>query len=274
MSQITLATLRQMKARGEKFASLTAYDASFARIFDAAGVEVLLVGDSLGMVFQGQESTLPVTVTEMVYHTACVRRGAQRALVMADMPFMSCANPELALMNVGRVMQEGGAHIVKIEGGAIMLDTVRLLAAHGIPICSHLGLLPQRVNKMGGYRVQGRDEASAAAILGDAQALVAAGADMLLLECVPADLAQEVSSAVEVPVIGIGAGAGCDGQVLVSYDILNITLGKTPKFAKDFLAAAGSVQGAVERYVAEVKGGTFPAEEHTFKSSVVAPPVS
>lgn len=262
MSNVTLTTLRRMKQEGKPFACLTAYDASFARLIDEAGAEVVLVGDSLGMVVQGQESTLPVTLDEMIYHTRNVRRGTQRALVMTDMPFMSYADPQQALHNAGRLMKEGGAHMVKLEGGALLLDTVRLLASHGIPVCAHLGLLPQSVHKLGGYKVQGRDEAGAGAMLEDARALVAAGADILLLECVPQALAGAISAAVEVPVIGIGAGPACDGQVLVSYDMLAITPGKRPRFSKDFLAEGGSIANAFAAYVADVKARRFPAPEH------------
>jgi 3-methyl-2-oxobutanoate hydroxymethyltransferase len=228
MSEITLSTLFQMKQRGERIAVLTAYDASFARILDEAGVDVLLVGDSLGMVIQGRESTLPVDVDEMVYHTQCVVRGRRRALLVADMPFMSYGSPEQALHNAGRLMKEGGAHMVKLEGGAVQLETVRRLADHGIPVCAHLGLLPQSVYKLGGYRVQGRDEASARKMREDALALQAAGAQMLVLECVPRGLAGEIRASLRIPVIGIGAGPDCDGQVLVLYDLLGITPGKPP----------------------------------------------
>ncbi|HEY0635617.1 MAG TPA: 3-methyl-2-oxobutanoate hydroxymethyltransferase [Gammaproteobacteria bacterium] len=262
MSNVTLTTLRRMKQEGKPFACLTAYDASFARLIDEAGAEVVLVGDSLGMVVQGQESTLPVTVDEMIYHTRIVRRGTTRALVMSDMPFMSYADPQQALQNAGRLMKEGGAHIVKLEGGALLLDTVRLLASHGIPVCAHLGLLPQSVHKLGGYKVQGRDEAGASAMIEDAQTLVAAGADVLLIECVPQALASAITASVDVPVIGIGAGPECDGQVLVSYDMLAITPGKRPRFSKDFLAEAGSISAALASYVSEVKARHFPGPEH------------
>ena len=262
MSNVTLTTLRRMKQEGKPFACLTAYDASFARLIDEAGSEVVLVGDSLGMVVQGQESTLPVTVDEMIYHTRNVRRGTTRALVMTDMPFMSYPDPQQALHNAGRLMKEGGAHMVKLEGGAMLLDTVRLLAGHGIPVCAHLGLLPQSVHKLGGYKVQGRDEAGAGAMLDDAQALVAAGADILLLECVPQALASAITSSVDVPVIGIGAGPECDGQVLVSYDMLAITPGKRPRFSKDFLAEGGSIANALASYVSDVKARRFPGPDH------------
>lgn len=265
MSRITVTTLRAMKQAGEKIAVLTAYDASFARILDEAGVEILLVGDSLGMVVQGRETTLPVTLDDMIYHTRMVAVGSQRALIMADMPFMTCATPQQALENAGRLMKEGGAHMVKLEGGAPMVETVRGLAVHGIPVCAHLGLLPQSVHKLGGYRVQGKDERSAEHMLLDARAMESAGADMLLLECVPATLAAEITAALEIPVIGIGAGLNVDAQVLVLYDMLGITSGKRPRFSKDFLQQGGDVRGAVAAYVQAVKSGAFPAAEHGFQ---------
>lgn len=259
---VTLSALRAMKARGEKIACLTAYDAGFARALEEAGVEVLLVGDSLGMVVQGHETTLPVTLDEMVYHTACVARGRRRALVMSDLPFGSDAAPLRALDSAARLMAEGGAHMVKIEGGRVMAETVRTLSERGLPVCAHLGLLPQSVHKTG-YRVQGRDADTAAKLLAEARELDDAGADMLLLECVPAELATRITAAVSVPVIGIGAGAGCDGQVLVLYDVLGITPGKRPRFAADFLAdTKGGVSAAVAAYVQAVKEGAFPGAEH------------
>jgi 3-methyl-2-oxobutanoate hydroxymethyltransferase len=262
--QITVNTLREMKIKGEKFACLTAYDASLAHVVDAAGVEVILVGDSLGMVVQGHTSTLPVTMNDMVYHSACVARGHRRALLMADMPFMSYATAEQALHNAARLMQEGGAHMVKLEGGAVQVDIVRQLTARGIPVCAHLGLQPQSVHKLGGYRVQGRDASVAQKMREDAHALQEAGADILLLECVPTSLAEEITKAVDVPVIGIGAGAGCDAQVLVLYDMLGVTVGKRPKFSKDFMQGQSTLQAAIEAYVRAVKNGNFPAAEHTF----------
>ncbi len=261
---ITLSTLRQLKKSRQKFACLTCYDASFANILEECGVEVLLVGDSLGMVIQGHDTTLPVTLNDMIYHTANVRRGSRRGFIMADMPFMSYVRAEQAVFSAGRLMKEGGAHMVKLEGGAPLVETVRALAQNGIPVCAHLGLLPQSVHKIGGYRVQGKDEAGAQAILDDARAMQHAGADMLLLECVPAGLAKQVTDALEIPVIGIGAGVDCDAQVLVLHDMLGITPGKRPKFSKDFLQGTGDVRGAVRAYAAAVKSGQFPAPEHTF----------
>ena len=264
MQRISITRLKKMKQAGEKIACLTAYDASFARILDDAGVEILLVGDSLGMVIQGRETTLPVSLDEMIYHTRAVHAGSDKALLMVDMPFMADATPEQALHSAGRLMKEGGAQMVKLEGGARLRETVQALAAHGIPVCSHLGLLPQSVHKQGGYRVQGRDEAGALAMIGDASALEAAGADMLLLECVPATLAAEISRAVEIPVIGIGAGPDVDAQVLVLYDMLGITPGKRPSFSHDFLADGGDIPAAVAAYVQAVKGGRFPTAAHSF----------
>jgi 3-methyl-2-oxobutanoate hydroxymethyltransferase len=254
-----------MKQNGERFCCLTAYDATFAKVLDSAGVEVILVGDSLGMVIQGEESTLAVDMDDMVYHTRCVQHGVSRALIMADMPFMSYPTIEDALYNAARLMREGGAHMVKLEGGARIVATVRALAENGVPVCAHLGLLPQSVHKLGGYKVQGREASQAEQMLLDAEALVAAGADMLLLECVPAELAQRITDSVDVPVIGIGAGAGCDAQVLVLHDMLGLGGGVSPRFVKDFLAESGSIGAAIENYVAAVKSGEFPADEHSFE---------
>lgn len=264
VSQIKVSTLCDMKRRGEKFACLTAYDASFAAVLDEAGVELVLVGDSLGMVIQGHETTLPVTMDDMVYHTANVARACKRPLLMADLPFMSYTRPEQALENAARLMQEGGAHAVKLEGGYEQAETVRQLARCGIPVCAHLGLRPQSVHKLGGYRVQGRDSQTAQEMRRDAQALQEAGADMLLLECVPAALASEISASVGIPVIGIGAGSGCDAQILVLQDVLGITPGRPPRFSRNFMQGADSIQQAVRNYVQAVKRGDFPLAEHTF----------
>ncbi len=263
--KISLSTLRKMKRDGEKIAVLTAYDASFARRVEEAGTEVILVGDSLGMVVQGGETTLAVTVDEIVYHTRAVVRGAPNAFVIADMPFLGDATPESALANAARLMKEGGAQMVKLEGGAAQVEIVRLLSGRSVPVCAHLGLQPQAVHKLGGYKVQGRDEAAAEAIIRDAAALEAAGAEMLVLECVPSLLAAEVTRAVSIPVIGIGAGADTDGQVLVLYDMLGITPGNVPKFARNFLADGDSIEAALATYVAAVKSGAFPAPEHGFE---------
>jgi len=264
VGKITISTLDRMKAAGEKIAVITSYDASFTRQIEQAGMDVILVGDSLGMVVQGHESTLPVTVTDMVYHTANVMRVSARCLVIADMPFMSHGTPGQALDTAGRLMKDGGAHMVKIEGGAPQLETVRHLTARAVPVCGHLGLLPQSIHQLGAYRVQGRSEHAAERILKDAVALQDAGAQMLVLECVPAVLAEEISRALDVPVIGIGAGAETDGQVLVLYDMLGITPDQPPSFVRNFLASSGDIAGALTAYVQAVKDKSFPAAEHTF----------
>lgn len=260
---VTLATLRRCTAEGRRFACLTAYDASFARVLDRAGIEVVLVGDSLGMVVQGEASTLPVTMEHMVYHTRAVARGLQRALLMADLPFMACATPERALTNAARLMAEGGAQVVKLEGGAAQLAAVEALVARDIPVCAHLGLQPQAVHKLGGYRVQGREPAAAAAMVAAARDLEAAGADLLLLECVPRELAARITAAVRVPVIGIGAGPECAGQVLVLHDLLGLGEHR-PRFAPSFLVAGRDIPGAVAAYGEAVRSGTFPGPEHCY----------
>jgi len=261
---ITVRQLLEMKAEARKISVLTSYDASLTRLMEAAEVEVLLVGDSLGMVVQGQESTLPVTLDEMIYHTRNVARARQRALLIADMPFMSYRTPELALESAGRLMKEGGAHMVKLEGGASQYESIRRLAEQGIPVCGHLGLLPQSVHKLGGYRVQGREAERAEAIQNDALALQEAGIDMLVLECVPSQLAARITASLRVPVIGIGAGDQCDGQVLVVYDMLGMNP-HPPRFVKDFLQSGGSILQALKDYVAAVRDGSFPDGEHSFK---------
>lgn len=265
MKSVSLSTLREMKGRGEKFTVLTCYDATFAQSMNAAGVEALLVGDSLGMVLQGRDSTLPVTVADMAYHTACVARGNHTALLMADMPFMSYATPEEALANAATLMRSG-AHLVKLEGGAWLAETVTRLVQGGIPACVHMGLTPQSVNVFGGYKVQGRGDAAADQMLQDALAVEAAGAAVLLLECVPRALAARITAALTIPVIGIGAGLDCDGQVLVVHDMLGLHAGKPARFVKNFLAESddGSVTGAFRAYVAAVKQGRYPAPEHGF----------
>ena len=257
---ITVATLAKMKR--EKFTVLTAYDASFSTLLETAGVEVLLVGDSLGMVVQGQHTTVPVTLDDMIYHTRLVARGRHTALLMADMPFASYATVEQALRNAASLMQEGGAQMVKLEGGGWLAETVRQLSRNGIPVCAHLGLLPQSIHKLGGYRVQGREEAAARQIIDEALALQDAGADVALVECIPAELGARLAEALAITVIGIGAGPGCDAQVLVSYDMLGITPGRRPKFSKDFLTGRDSLQAAVEAYVQAVKSSEFPGPEH------------
>ncbi|HZC00778.1 MAG TPA: 3-methyl-2-oxobutanoate hydroxymethyltransferase [Gammaproteobacteria bacterium] len=264
MTKLSVASLQAMKRAGERIACLTCYDASFARLLDGSGIDVLLVGDSLGMVLQGWETTLKVKLADMIYHCSHVSRGIERALVLGDMPFMSYASPSQALHNAARLMSEGGAQAVKLEGGAWLAETVRLLSERGVPVCAHLGLLPQSIHKLGGYRVQGRGAEAAAQIQEDARILKEAGAVMLVLECVPRTLAAEITAALEgIPVIGIGAGSGCDGQVLVLYDMLGIS-GKSPKFSKDFLASHNTIKAAIEDYVRSVKAGEFPAQEHGF----------
>ncbi|MBK1734806.1 3-methyl-2-oxobutanoate hydroxymethyltransferase [Halorhodospira abdelmalekii] len=266
---VTVARLAAMKAAGEPIACLTAYDFSFAAASERAGVELLLVGDSLGMVIQGYETTLPVTVDDIIYHTRCVRRGVRNVLVVADMPFMSHTAVELGLHNAGRLMKEGGAQMVKLEGGAEQAALVARLSENGIPVCAHLGLKPQRVHKLGGYRVQGRTAAEEQAMEADARALEQAGADLLILECVPAPLAEHLAAVLRMPVVGIGAGGGCDGQILVLHDVLGVTA-QPPRFAHDFLSEGSEggggtgVVGALQRYVVAVKGRRFPAPQHSF----------
>lgn len=269
MSPISIRSLQSMKAQQEKFVVLTAYDATFAQLAAEAGVEVLLVGDSLGNVLQGHDSTLPVSVEDMAYHTACVARGnrkaARPALIMTDLPFMSYGTVEQGLASARAVMQ-AGAHMIKIEGDDWLIPLVESLSRQGVPVCAHLGLTPQSVNKFGGYRVQGRDDAAANAMVEHSKALEKAGADMLLLECVPNALAERITNAVSIPVIGIGAGAATDSQVLVMHDMLGLNTGRAPKFVKNFMSGGRSVQQAFAAYVEEVKDGRFPAEEHGFAS--------
>ena len=261
---MNLITLQQMAARGEKIAVLTAYDASFAAAAEAAGVEVLLVGDSLGMVLQGEQSTLGVTLHDMQYHTRCVAKGTHDAYIVSDLPFGSYQlNPEQAMRNAARLMA-AGAHMVKLEGGAVMADTVRFLTQRGIPVCGHLGLTPQSVHQLGGYRVQGKDAQDAQRLLEDARILADAGAGLLVLEMVPAALARTITASIAIPTIGIGAGPDCSGQVLVLHDMLGIYPGKSPRFVRNFMRGANSIQQAIEHYVAAVKSGEFPAAEHSF----------
>lgn len=263
-ASVTVPGLHAMKVRGEKIAMLTAYDASFAAQCDAAGIDALLVGDSLGMVVQGHPSTLPVTIDEMVYHSAAVARGVTSALLIADMPFLGFRDKQTALHNAGRLLAQGGAAMVKLEGAGYALDAIDALARRSIPVCAHLGLTPQSVHKFGGYRVQGKSKDAAAQLEADAQAVAAAGADLLVLECVPATLARRITARLSIPTIGIGAGVDCDGQVLVLYDMLGITPGKRPKFSKDFLAGRGSIGEAIRAYAQAVRSGKFPAPEHAF----------
>ena len=263
LARVTFDSLRRMKTEGEKIACLTAYDATFARVLDTAGVDVVLVGDTLGIVIQGKDTTVPVSVSDMVYHCRCVSRGAGRALIVCDMPFMSYFSVDRALRNATRLMQEGSAHGVKLEAGEHQVEILRELTACGIPCCAHLGLRPQWVHKSGGYRVQAKSAADAQRLLDEARALEEAGADLLLIECVPAGVADRVRDAVGIPVIGIGAGAGCDGQVLVLYDLLGISE-SPPRFTENFLRGQTSVASAVQAYVEAVKSGEFPARRHTY----------
>jgi len=261
---VNVSTLAQMKADGEPIACLTAYDASFAFIVDQAGIDLVLVGDSLGMVIQGHDTTVPVTVEDVIYHSRVVARGLRRAFLMADMPFMSYSSPEQALDNAVRLMQEGGAMMVKLEGARGQAGIVEHLARHDIPVCAHIGLRPQSVHKIGGFKVQGRDSAQAVQMVDDAVALQEAGADILLLECVPNELGQAVRDAITVPVIGIGAGPSVDGQILVLYDMLGITQGRLPRFVRNFMLDADSPLQACEQFVAAVKNKEYPATEHCF----------
>jgi 3-methyl-2-oxobutanoate hydroxymethyltransferase len=262
---VTLATLDRMKSNGEKIACLTCYDASFAVLLDAANVDVVLVGDSLGMVIQGHDTTVPVTMDDIVYHSRAVARGLHRPFLMADLPFMSYPSKDQALANSVRLMQEGGAEMVKLESGAGQLDIVEFLAGHDVAVCAHLGLKPQSVHKTGGFRVQGRGDDAAARMLANAKALESAGADLLLLECIPTELGRRITEEVEVPVIGIGAGPSTDGQILVLYDILDVTSGRKPRFVQNFMAGAGDNLEAVRRYVAAVKDSSYPGPEHAFE---------
>ncbi|MCD1597622.1 3-methyl-2-oxobutanoate hydroxymethyltransferase [Rheinheimera aquimaris] len=263
MAKITTAVLQKMKQQGNKISMLTAYDASFAKLFAEQGVEVLLIGDSLGMVLQGHGDTLPVTVSDIAYHTRAVRAGAPNAFVIADMPFMSYGTLEQALQSVIPLMQ-AGANMVKLEGGDFLLPTVKALTERGVPVCGHLGLTPQSVHIFGGYKVQGKTDAAADAMVEQAQALQAAGAQLLVLECIPTTLAKRITEALSIPVIGIGAGNVTDGQVLVMHDLLGISSGYIPKFSKNYLAQTGEIRSAIAAYVSEVKSQTFPANEHSF----------
>ena len=262
--RITLSTLQKMAQDGNRIAMLTCYDASFAALLETAGVESLLIGDSLGNVLQGHETTLPVTLRDVVYHTECVARGSKRAFIIGDMPFGTFQlGPEDTFRNAAAIMA-AGAHMVKLEGGTPVLETTEYLVTRGVPVCGHVGLTPQSVHQFGGYKVQGRGEDAAERMVEDAKLLERAGAGMIVLEAVPAALAREITESVSVPTIGIGAGVDCHGQVLVLHDMLDIYPGRKAKFVKNFMRAAGSIQGAVELYVKEVKARTFPGPEHSF----------
>lgn len=261
---VTAPRLIDMKAAGEKIVVLTCYDAGFAAQCEAAGVDVVLVGDSLGNVVQGRESTLPVTLDDMVYHTAAVKRGLSTPLLIADLPFMTYRDVDTALRSSARLVAEGGAAMVKLEGADYVLDVINALDRRQVPVCAHLGLTPQSVHKFGGYQVQGKTKSAAERLIADAHAVEEAGASLLVLECVPAGLAKTITKELRIPTIGIGAGVDCDGQVLVLYDMLGVTPGKRPKFSKDFLAGSGSVLDAIKAYAKAVRGGVFPAAEHSF----------
>ncbi len=261
---VNVSTLRKMKTEGEPIACLTAYDASYGLLVDVAGTDLVLVGDSLGMVVQGHDTTVPVTVNDIIYHTRTVARGLRRAFLVADMPFMSYTEPGQALDNAVRLMQDGGAMMVKLEGGDDQVQIVEHLARHDIPVCAHLGLKPQSVHKIGGFKVQGREQDQAQEMLASAGRLQDAGADIVLLECVPNEVGQAITEALEVPVIGIGAGPHTDGQILVLYDILDITQGRTPRFVRNFQQEYNSPLEAIRGYVAAVKDRSYPAPEHCF----------
>ena len=263
-ARLTVPALRRMKAEGRRIVAITAYDAGFARSVDEAGIDLVLVGDSLGMVCQGHASTLPVTVDDIAYHVACVSRGLSSAFLVADLPFQADATVERALDASTRCLQAGAA-MVKLEGAGPKLDIIRFLAEREMPVCAHLGLTPQSVLRLGGYKVQGREAPAARKLLEDARAVADAGADLLVLECVPSALAAEITAAVAIPTIGIGAGPACDGQILVLHDMLGMNSGhRRPRFVKDFLAAGGSVLGAFQAYAEAVRSGGFPGPEHGY----------
>jgi 3-methyl-2-oxobutanoate hydroxymethyltransferase len=262
--RLTTFDLFKLQRGGEKLAMLTCYDATFAGLCEQSGVDLLLVGDSLGMVLQGHDSTLPVSLDDMVYHTAAVARGSRRPLIVTDMPFgTSQVSPAETFKNAATLLA-AGAQMVKIEGGAEMVETVRFCTSRGVPVCAHIGLTPQSVHQLGGYRVQGKDEAAAARLKADALALEAAGASLVLMEAVPAALAASITASLKVPTIGIGAGNATSGQVLVLHDMLDLTIGKKPRFVRNFMAGAASVGAAIAAYVQAVKDGSFPAAEHTY----------
>ena len=261
---VNVATLVRMKAEGEKIACITAYDASFATLVDDAGIDLVLVGDSLGMVIQGHDTTVPVTLSDVIYHCKAVVKGLYRPFLLADMPFMTYASKEQALENAVRLMQEGGAKMVKLESGAGQTEIVEFLANHDIAVCAHLGLKPQSVHKTGGFRVQGRKDDAAERMIRDAKALEASGADMVLLECIPKELGKTITSELQVPVIGIGAGPDVDGQILVLYDVLDITPGRKPRFVRNFMQGAANNLDGLKAYVRAVKSREYPAPEHNF----------
>jgi len=263
---LTISKLMQMKLEGQKITSLTAYDASFAALFDKIGIEIILVGDSLGNVIQGHTSTIPVSIRDMAYHTECVARSVKRAFIIGDLPFASYTSVAEAVKNSATLMQ-AGAQMVKMEGGSHLREMIEVLTHHGIPVCGHLGLTPQSVNTLGGFKVQGKTADAAQKILEDALALEAAGAQLLVLEAIPSSLGAQITDALKIPTIGIGAGPDCSGQVLVMHDALGAFPGRKPKFVKDFLATTGTIEKAIALYIEEVKKGAFPAPEHCFVSS-------
>ena len=268
-SKVTIHTLRQMKERGEKIAVLTAYDATFGRLFDESGADVLLVGDSLGMVVQGHETTLPVTLEDMIYHCRAVVRGVRRAHVIGDMPFMTYqASLDQGMANAGRLMKEGGVGSIKLEGGAQHAELVHRLVSAGIPVMGHIGLTPQSFHQLGGFKVQGRGEGGRERLLADARALDEAGAYAIVLEAIPADIAREITATLQVPTIGIGAGTGCDGQVLVSYDMLGMDESFKPRFVRRYATLGTTIRDAVSHYVADVRGGAFPSDAESFTVEV------
>ncbi len=264
MAKITTSTLIKMKQQGEKISTITAYDASFAKLFDQAGIHAILIGDSLGMVLQGENDTLPVSIEDMAYHTKSVRNGVDTSLVIADMPFMSYATTEQAFVNATKLMQ-AGASMVKMEGGSWLVETIQKLVERGIPVCAHLGLTPQSVNVFGGFRVQGRNQDKALEMIEHAKQLEAAGAQLLVLECIPATLGKAITEAVSIPTIGIGAGKDTDGQILVMHDALGIACNYMPKFSRNFLVDTGDIKKAIELYIKEVSLGNFPGQEHIFE---------
>ncbi len=259
---LSILDLIAMKQSGEKISCLTAYDATFSQLIDQAGIDVMLVGDSLGMVIQGKESTVPVTIDEMVYHTQCVVNSRKRTFVITDLPFLSYATVKMALHNAARLMQKGGAQMVKLEGAHSHI--IKALVEFGVPVCGHLGLLPQSINQLGVYKVQGKNQADAEKIIEDALMIERAGATLLVLECIPAGLAAEITKTLSIPVIGIGAGVDCDGQVLVLYDMLGISVGKRPRFSKNFMQTSADITAALHQYHQAVKQAEFPALEHCF----------
>ncbi|ABG42433.1 ketopantoate hydroxymethyltransferase [Paraglaciecola sp. T6c] len=263
MKKVTTSTLLKMKQQSEKISALTAYDASFSKLFDEQGIDVLLIGDSLGMVLQGCDDTLGVSIDDVAYHTRAVRKGVERAFVIADMPFMSYSTPEQTYLNAAKLMA-AGASMVKLEGGRWLLESIQGLNERGVPVCGHLGLTPQSVHVFGGFKVQGRDDLQAEQMLEQAKEMAAAGIQLLVLECVPTELAGAISQAVDIPVIGIGAGPETDGQILVMHDMFGISANYMPKFSKNYLQETGDMRTAVSQYIEEVKDGSFPSEAHSF----------